>query len=44
MKEKVLYMIVIVVLCALSYAISYLIFNAVVNSDLSPFWKWIFLH
>lgn len=42
--KYVLYIIGVIALCVLALALSYWIFNAVVNSDLSPFWKWVFLH
>jgi hypothetical protein len=37
---KVLCLVIILVLC---FSISYWLFNAVVNSDISPFWKWMLL-
>lgn len=43
MKE-VLYIIGVIAFFVLVLVLSYWIFNAVVNSDLSPFWKWVFLH
>jgi len=42
--KTVLYIIGVIAFCVLAFVISYWIFNAVVNSDLSPFWKWVFLH
>ena len=42
--KTVLYIIGVIAFFVLAFSLSYWIFNAVVNSDLSPFWKWVFLH
>lgn len=39
-----LYILGLIIICVLVYFVSYLIFNAVVSSDLPLFWKWVFLH
>lgn len=42
--KKVLCIIGVIVFYVLAFALSYWIFNLVVNSDLSLFWKWVLLH
>lgn len=42
--KTVLYIIGVIAFFVLAFSLSYWSFNAVVNSDLSLFWKWIFLH
>jgi len=42
--KEILYVLGMILFVVLFYAISSWIFNVVINSDLSLFWKWIILH
>jgi lipopolysaccharide export LptBFGC system permease protein LptF len=42
--KTTLYIVGAITFCFLAVALSYWISDAVVNGDLSPFWKWAFLH